>query len=254
MKKTIIPFHILYNKYIINNKSTHDIAKELGSSAMTILSRLKEYNIKVRDTAVWKGKKRPEHSKKMLGRKNPGVSIANKNRKGINALSYKDGRTLVKHYCKCGKDISYGSWFKGKGQCKSCSNRKNMLGKKPWNKGLTSNIDLRILSGKNNGMFGKTMKPQFVQYNKIWFRSNWEVVYAKYLDSKGIKWLYESKTFDLGNTTYTPDFYLPNVDLYVEVKGYKSDVFIKKFNLFKKIYKDINILILDETYFIEKGL
>ena len=30
---------------------------------------------------------------------------------------------------------------------------------------------------------------------------------------------YEPETFDLGDCTYTPDFYLPSQDKYVEVKG-----------------------------------
>jgi hypothetical protein len=94
--------------------------------------------------------------------------------------------------------------------------------------------------------FGKILKPNWIKYNNIWMRSNWEVKYAKYLNKNNIKWLYESKTFDLGNTTYTPDFYLPKINTYIEIKGYKSDIFKQKFILFKKKYKDIKIIILDK--------
>ena len=110
------------------------------------------------------------------------------------------------------------------------------------------------ISGKNHPHFGKTMKPKFIQYKNRWFRSNWEVIYAKELDSKGIKWLYESRSFNLGDTTYTPDFYLSETKEYIEVKGYYSDVFIKKFELFKQKYPNIKIKILDETYFNGKEL
>jgi len=109
------------------------------------------------------------------------------------------------------------------------------------------------IRGKNHPCFGKRMKPHFVQYKNIWFRSNWEVILAKELDTKKIKWLYEPKTFDLGNTTYTPDFYLPKKDSYIEVKGYKSDVFKNKFELFKQMYPHIKIKILDEIYFRERS-
>jgi hypothetical protein len=105
------------------------------------------------------------------------------------------------------------------------------------------------IAGKNHPCFGKTMKPHFIQYKNIWFRSNWEVTLAKELDSKRIKWLYEPKTFDLGNTTYTPDFYLAKTKEYIEVKGYKSEAFENKFKLFKKLYPKIKIKILDEIYF-----
>jgi hypothetical protein len=106
--------------------------------------------------------------------------------------------------------------------------------------------------GKNHPNFGKVIRPGWIKYNSINFRSNWEVIYAKELDSKNIEWLYEFKTFDLGDTTYTPDFYLPKTGEYIEVKGYKSDVFLKKFDLFKQKYPNIKIKILDETYFNRK--
>jgi len=44
-----------------------------------------------------------------------------RNNKGKNNPAYLDGRTLKKHYCKCGKEISYWSFFCGKGRCNSCA-------------------------------------------------------------------------------------------------------------------------------------
>lgn len=57
-------------------------------------------------------------------------------------------------------------------------------------------------------------------YKNIYMRSGWEVKYAKWLDSKNIKWEYEKETFKLKETTYTPDFYLPEQNIYVEIKGF----------------------------------
>jgi len=85
-------------------------------------------------------------------------------------------------------------------------------------------------------------------------KSSWEIVYAKWLDKQNIKWLYESKTFDLGNTTYTPDFYLPETEEYIEIKGYWRDDAKKKFNLFKKKFKDIKILIYNELKLKKLGV
>lgn len=59
--------------------------------------------------------------------------------------------------------------------------------------------------------------------------STWEVACARRLDALGIKWIRDSK-MKLGYVTrgrrkrnYVPDFYLPELDLYIEVKGYWTD-------------------------------
>ena len=79
-------------------------------------------------------------------------------------------------------------------------------------------------------------------------------MYAKYLDKQNTKWQYESKTFDLGNTTYTPDFYLSKIKKYIEVKGYKSEVFKNKFKLFKKLYPRMKIEIVDKCKLLKLKL
>jgi hypothetical protein len=81
-------------------------------------------------------------------------------------------------------------------------------------------------------------------YNGCLFKSSWEVIYAQWLDEHHIYWTYESYSFDLGNTTYTPDFYLPETDTFIEVKGYWRPDAIKKFRLFKRKFKNIKINII----------
>jgi len=57
------------------------------------------------------------------------------------------------------------------------------------------------------------------------FRSRLEARWAVYFDALGIEWIYEPQTFthfDYDGTagpSYLPDFYLPECDLFVEVKG-----------------------------------
>jgi len=83
-----------------------------------------------------------------------------------------------------------------------------------------------------------------IKYKDSNMKSTWEFVYAKYLDRNNVEWKYELKTFDLGTTTYTPDFYLPETDEYIEIKGiWYKDARIK-FNLFKKQYFNIKIKLL----------
>ena len=85
-------------------------------------------------------------------------------------------------------------------------------------------------------------------------RSSYEIKFAKYLDKKEIRWLYEPKTFDLGNSTYTPDFYLPETNEYIEIKGWFTDKAKNKMLLFYKKYKDIKLNILDEKKLIKLGI
>jgi predicted nuclease of restriction endonuclease-like RecB superfamily len=59
--------------------------------------------------------------------------------------------------------------------------------------------------------------------------STWEVACAKKLDDLGIKWYrdpsmkIEYRTQKLRLRKYIPDFYLPDHDIYIEVKGYWTD-------------------------------
>lgn len=63
-------------------------------------------------------------------------------------------------------------------------------------------------------------------------RSKSEALFAHHLDSLGMEWEYEPERFDLGWSTYTPDFYLPEFDHWVEVKGWWTDTSRRKFDEF----------------------
>lgn len=76
-------------------------------------------------------------------------------------------------------------------------------------------------TGKNNGMYGRSPEWHRIIYNNIQFKSTWEVEYAKFFDLNGIIYIYEYNTFSLGNKTYTPDFYFPVQDKWLEVKGWE---------------------------------
>ena len=64
--------------------------------------------------------------------------------------------------------------------------------------------------------------------------STWEVACARRLDELGIKWT-RDPSIKLGYVTrgrrkknYIPDFYLPDQDVYIEVKGYWTPAAIHK--------------------------
>jgi hypothetical protein len=68
------------------------------------------------------------------------------------------------------------------------------------------------------------------------FHGTWEVAYAKFLDSIGTPWNRNTRTFvyefDGKTRRYTPDFYLPLEDVYVEIKGYKTEKDVAKWSQF----------------------
>lgn len=78
---------------------------------------------------------------------------------------------------------------------------------------------------------------------QVCFRSTYELSYAQYLDQNNILWMYEMETFDLGDTTYTPDFYLPREEKFIEIKGYIKPESQEKINKFLEQYPwDLKIL------------
>ena len=133
-------------------------------------------------------------------------------------------------------------------------------GRSAWNKGLSKETDERVLkqaiaqTGKiglrgdanparrpevrkkisdtclrksQEGTWHTSLaKDHHINYKECDFHSTWEVEYAKYLDAQNIKWLRTTDRFPYNYQEslhyYTPDFYLPETDEYVEIKGYST--------------------------------
>ena len=78
-----------------------------------------------------------------------------------------------------------------------------------------------------------------------------ELEYAKILDYHNVPWLYEPHTFVLerdaeGRVTeaFTPDFYLPEQDLYLEVTVMKQSLVTRKnrkLRKLRKLYPDVRV-------------
>ncbi len=113
-------------------------------------------------------------------------------------------------------------------------------------------------AGKNNPMYGKTTHSRGEWYtlpngNKIWLRSSFEMRVAKILTERNIRWEYEPIAFPLENIekTYRPDFYLPDYDLWLEVKGWMRPSAQEKIDAFFIQYPDKNLTVLFEKDIIE---
>lgn len=65
-----------------------------------------------------------------------------------------------------------------------------------------------------------TWKKSGGTHNGVWMRClNSEGVFAEQLDRANIQWVYEPRRFKTSLGSYLPDFYLPEFDIWVEVKG-----------------------------------
>ena len=62
------------------------------------------------------------------------------------------------------------------------------------------------------------MKAIETRYNGWFFRSRLEARWAVYFDSIGIKYEYEPEGYELPSGWYLPDFWLPQVRMFAEVK------------------------------------
>jgi hypothetical protein len=76
-------------------------------------------------------------------------------------------------------------------------------------------------------------------YKDEWMHSSWELEVAKWFDANNIKWTKQVRYFYYewnGSThRYFPDFYLQDLDLYVEVKGYETDRDIQKWKSIRNL-------------------
>lgn len=85
------------------------------------------------------------------------------------------------------------------------------------------------------------------RHKGIWMRSSWEVEFAKNLDKNEISWKYEPRRFKLSDgSSYCPDFFIESKNLWIEIKGHWFEKAKNKFELFKKEYPEINVIVIQE--------
>ena len=87
-----------------------------------------------------------------------------------------------------------------------------------------------------------------------------EAEFANLLDFYQIEWLYEPRSFPLAwngsgvSKMFTPDFYLPELDMYLELTTMKQDLITEKNRKVKKLremYPDINVRLVTKKDFVK---
>lgn len=121
---------------------------------------------------------------------------------------------LYVHKCvECG--IEYTSKL-NKSARKTCS-RECLV--KLISKNSTNNVNCGARAGYKN------TKSKRIYHRDILLDSNWELQIAIWLDENGIEWIRDRKLFfrwvdvDGKKRRYTPDFYLPKLEIYLDTKN-----------------------------------
>ena len=113
--------------------------------------------------------------------------------------------------------------------------------------------------------FGDDGEPAPRGQHPVSFAHESEIKFARILDFYHLAWQYEPRTFavewdDEGNvaSSFTPDFYLPDHDLYIELTTAKQPLVTKKnrkIRRLRELYPEINVKVLyasDYRKLIEK--
>ncbi len=118
-------------------------------------------------------------------------------------------------------------------------------------------------SGAGNPMFGRSQRGA-TAYSKAgvradlghYVRSSWEADFARVLNYCGMAYEYEPRRFMLRREdgtpmTYAPDFYVPALHTWYEIKGWMDKKSEEKIRLFAEQYPDEPLIVIDRTRFAE---
>ena len=108
-----------------------------------------------------------------------------------------------------------------------------------------------VLRVRRNSTKNNKLELEFKNAENIIFAHESEKEFAKILDFYRIKWEYEPKTFtlewdenDIPVLSFTPDFYLSELDLFIELTTLNQKLVTKKNRKIKKVrelYPEINV-------------
>lgn len=167
-------------------------------------------------------------------RKNPSVWAA-RNRKGIPSWNKGlIGDERLKHSDETKKKIS----------------EKTKQRSVDWNRENGKRISEAIRKKVSAGTWHTSLaKHMHIDYKGNNLHGSWELKYVMYLDENNIKWIRNKDSFTYlfegKERKYTPDFYLPESDEYIEIKGYKTEKDSAKWSQFP-FHRKLKILMKQE--------
>jgi hypothetical protein len=149
--------------------------------------------------------------------------LTNQKYNKLTVLEYshtKNKKAYWKCKCECGKTIVASSSNIVQGQVKSCGcvGQETML-KLYGVENCSQNTEIRLRAAQSANKI-TTLKHWFSNED-IKCQGGWEVEVVKYFNKNHIDFNWQIQTFIMPNgRTYTPDCYLPDQDLWIEIKGF----------------------------------
>ncbi len=222
-KKGVFDFRRKREKRICGRKGCSKIFEVIPSNSKIYCSRscaAKVNNIK---RGYWPNEIKLKIAEALKGRKNPYKGTIKVPR--------------IKIICanpRCGKVFLKEKWMRNR---KFCSNKCTMevIGGRPTSpKAARGKAGVRKDIDKN-----------------IYFYSRWEANIARLFNLLGVKWIHQAKIFDLVSQTYTPDFYLPEYNIYIEVKNFLWRYSKIRDRKFRKFYPEIILILLLKKDYLE---
>lgn len=225
--------------YVKGNYTQREISKYFGVSVSTVSGNLRKLGIYSKDLnrSFVKTKLRINIPKEIVqnlywNKKLNMAEIAEKFKCSRSAISrrmieYNILRRTKKESAKRGKDNPrYGKPM-------SKESKRKLI------RSIISNKKEIKSYGKGNGAYYDTPNQ-----GRKWMRSSWEIKVADYLTENNVDWFYEYAWLKINKEIYyLPDFYLPDKNYYIEVKGWKTERTMKKYKLAKEFY---NIKLWDQ--------
>jgi len=243
----------LIKELSLQNKSINYMVDKLNVPRQVIVRSIKELGL--------------DYDFSGKSRKSQSVSLGWENRQREVSYRYdlvclnckRDFRSTVRELKYCSRDCYYKGRPKGHNEdnqvCIGCgvsfisynSNKRKYCSKKCFYNCTWEERTERALEIRGNGY------SHWTWYNGIHFRSTWEARVAKTLDENNILWEYEQYRVDLNTGvlynkkqqkkilksrkvwTYLPDFYLPEFNIWLEVKGWWRGPDLEKVKRFKEL-------------------
>lgn len=88
---------------------------------------------------------------------------------------------------------------------------------------IRAKVESKIRDGTWHNSFSNRRK---YEYRGALFDGTWELKFAQWCDANEVRWERNTRSFPYvfeRQRRYTPDFYLPVVDCYIEIKGWAVD-------------------------------
>lgn len=101
--------------------------------------------------------------------------------------------------------------------------------------------------------FGARAAPRFAHQS--------EAEFSRLLDFYGVRWLYEPRSFTLRHTddgqlveAFTPDFYLPDYDTYIELTTLRQSLITyknRKLRMMRELYPDVTVKLINKRDYLK---